>query len=177
MLKAIILSGAVALGTLAAVPANATLIGIPVTGTLAFGPNGSFGGQYWPSQNAVVGAGVEYTYVDGANTDTADFTATQVIITDNDIGTANGWEMTFSTPGGFTGLSLVSSNFDPSLTFNLASGLLVFDWVGTEAAGVTYTATFDVANAPAVPEPSTLLLLFSGLAGLGAARRRKTAKT
>lgn len=151
-------------------PASADLIGLPVTGTLAFGANGANGGQFWAPQNTVVGAGVEYTYVDTANTDTADFTATQLTITDIVNNTANGWEMTFSTPGGFTGLSLVSSNFNPGLTFGLNAGVLVFDWVGTLASGVTYTAVFDVNNAPAVPEPATLGLLALSLAGLGFSR-------
>lgn len=157
-----------------ALPAYADNTGLPVHGTLAFGANGANGGQFWVPQDTTIGAGLEYTYTDGANNDTADFSGSQLTIVDNVFSNANGWEMTFATPGSFTGLSLVSSDFDPGLTYNLNAGLITVDWVGTGTGPHKFTAVFDVSATPAVPEPETYALMLGGLAALGfVARRRK----
>ena len=154
-----------------ALPAHADNTGLPVTGTLAFGPNG---GQFWSPQNTVIGPGIEYSYVDGANMDTADFGATQLTIRDQVFSNANGWEMTFATAGGFSGLALVSSDFVPGLTFNLNAGKIVVDWLGTGSGPHDFTAVFDVTGAAPVPEPETYALMLAGLAVVGfMARRRK----
>jgi LPXTG-motif cell wall-anchored protein len=158
--------GVMAVSALAA-PANAS-----ITGTLAFGPNGAYGGQYW-SPNVVNNPGTFY-YFDYANTDTAAFNGDTLTVTDIVSLNANGWEMTFTQPGGFGGLTLNTTNFAPGLTYSLTGGKIVLDWIGTFTGGVTYTAVF---NAPAtkVSEPTTLTLV--GLALLGAGlfvhRRRK----
>ena len=160
-----------------ALPAYADNTGLPVTGTLAFGPNGANGangGQFWSPQNTVIGPGIEYSYVDGANRDTADFGATQLTIRDQVFSNANGWEMTFATAGGFSALALVSSDFVPGLTFNLNAGKIVVDWLGTGSAPHDFTAVFDVTGAAPVPEPETYALMMAGLAaGAAFARRRK----
>ena len=146
-----------------------------MTGTLAFGANGAFGGQFWSPQAAVIGAGIEYSYTDPANKDTADFSAAQLTIRDQVFRDANGWEMTFATPGSFTSLSLVSSSFVPGLTFSLAAGKVVVDWLGTDTGPHDYVAVFDVTTAPAIPEPETYALMLAGLGVVGFMARRRRA--
>lgn len=156
-----------------AMPAYADNTGLAVTGSLAFGPNGSNGGQYWVPPDAVIGSGVEYSYTDGANQDTADFTATELHINDSVFSDANGWEMTFSTPGGFAGLSLLSSTFVPGLTYGLDAGKIVLDWAGTTTGPHSFDAVFCVSP---VPEPETYGMLLAGLGLLGFTARRKAAR-
>ena len=158
-----------------ALPAQADNTGLAVTGTLAFGANGANGGQFWVPQAAVIGAGIEYSYADGANIDTADFSSTQLTIRDQVLTDANGWEMTFATPGGFTSLSLVSSSFVPGLTFSLAAGKVVVDWLGTDTGPHDFRAVFNVGTAPAVPEPETYALMLAGLGIVGFMARRRRA--
>ena len=173
LLKSSLCAAATALAF--ALPAQANNTGLGVTGTLAFGPNGANGGQFWAPQNTVIGAGIEYTYVDGANTDTADFSATQLTVRDQVMTGANGWEMTFDTPGSFTALALVSSNFGPALTFSLVAGKIVLDWVGTNTAPHDFRAVFNVTAAPAIPEPETYALMLAGLGIVGFMARRRRA--
>ena len=146
-----------------------------MTGTLAFGANGAFGGQFWSPQAAVIGAGIEYSFADGANIDTADFSATQLTIRDQVLTDATGWEMTFATPGSFTSLSLVSSSFVPGLTFSLSAGKVVVDWLGTGTGPHDFVAVFNVGTAPAVPEPETYALMLAGLGIVGFMARRRRA--
>jgi hypothetical protein len=149
--------------------AHAGYTGQTITGTLAFGPNGAFGGQYW-SPNTIVAPGT-FTYTDYANTDTAAFTDTTLTITDHVNSGANGWKMTFTDAAlPFTLLTEVSSNFAPGITFSDVAGIIEVDWLGTGTGGVTYTAVFNVAP---VPEPGTLAIFGLGLAGLGLIRRFK----
>ena len=172
-LKSSLCATAVALAF--ALPAQAANTGLAVTGTLAFGPNGAFGGQNWPTPAAVIGAGIEYSYTDGANIDTADFSATQLTIRDQVLTDATGWEMTLATPGSFTSLSLVSSSFVPGLTFSLSAGKVVVDWVGTLSGPHDYVAVFNVGTAAAVPEPETYALMLAGLSIVGFMARRRRA--
>lgn len=173
LLKSSLCAAAAALAF--ALPAQADNTGLGVTGTLAFGPNGANGGQFWAPQAAVIGAGIEYSYADGANIDTADFSGTQLTIRDQVLIDANGWEMTFATPGSFTSLALVSSNFGPALTFSLAAGKVVVDWLGTGTGPHDFRAVFNVGTAPAVPEPETYALMLAGLGVVGFMARRRRA--
>jgi hypothetical protein len=168
-----VLCGAIFLGGLAvAGSARADYIGNTISGTLAFGPNGAFGGQYW-NPSTIVAPG-SFFYADAANTDTAAFiTGNTLTITDQVNATANGWQMTFKDlTRPFDGLSLVSSNFAPGITDSFSNGLITVDWVGTGAEGVTYTAVFDIGTA-AVPEPTSLAIFGTALAGFGLIRRRR----
>ncbi|MFQ5329806.1 MAG: PEP-CTERM sorting domain-containing protein [Thermodesulfobacteriota bacterium] len=64
-----------------------------------------------------------------------------------------------------------SLNWSGTSTADLAQGELLFSTLFVQNGAVR--ANFEVANRPtAIPEPATLLLLVSGLAGLGFARKR-----
>lgn len=157
-----------------ALPASADNTGLAVTGTLALGPNGSAGGQYWSPQNTTIGGGVEYAYSNLTNDYSADFTPNHLHIQDNVVLGSDGWEMTFTTPGGFTGLSLVSDTFAPGLTYSLNAGTIVIDWVGNLLPPYhTYNAIFSVTAA--VPEPASYGMLLAGVGLLAWLARRKAA--
>lgn len=160
--------------------AHADATGLPVGATLAFGPDGALGFNKFDSPSAVIGSGVEFAYSDYYNDDTADFSGTQLTITDHVKLNANGWEMTFSAPAGFNGLSLAASDFAPGLSYQLSDGQIVLDWMGTGGAA-TYTAVFDVSAAglavDPVPEPASYAMLLAGLGVLTAfGRRRKQSR-
>jgi hypothetical protein len=157
---------AAALALTFTLPAQASNAGLDVTGTLSFGDFG----QYWSNQNAVIGSGAEYVYQDSANVDVANFSGTQLKISDLAKIASGNWEMTFSTPTGFDSLSLVSSDFTPGLTYSLNAGTIVINWAGTSSPGL-FHAVFDVS---AVPEPGTSALMLAGVVAVGfVARRRK----
>jgi hypothetical protein len=159
--------------TIAAAKARANYIGETVDGTLAFGPFGHGLGQFWsPGSIQIPGT---FRYADAANIDTAEFTGTTLTITDQVISTASGWLMTFTDAAmPFTELSLVSSDFGPGSFADLFGGTILVGWVGTFTPG-TYRAVFDIASDPAVPEPTSLALVGTALAGFGLMRRRQTA--
>jgi hypothetical protein len=162
---------------LACSTAHAGLIGSQVTGNLQFDGNPN---NYFDPANGFVPAGflntagttvtiaepqIEFGYRDGANQDTANFTDSQLVISDQAFGNFfdNPVHMTF-TDSSFAGLTLVSSNFPGGISFSLSGNTITFDWGGGPVSAGTYTAVFNVATP--VPEPSTFAL-FGTVIGLG----------
>lgn len=154
--------------------AHADYVGQTINGTLAFGPYGALGGQYWPT-TSIVDPGT-FTYKDIVNIDTAQFDGTTLTVTDNVLSSANGWLMTFSAPAmPFTYLALESSSFASGLTYSVSGGTINVGWNGTMATG-TQSATFNIVPS-GVPEPGTTWLMGAGLVGLlGVSRRSRQRK-
>jgi len=154
--------------------AKAQYTGQTIDGTLAFGPDGANGGQFWaPASETVPGT---FMYEDVVNTDTAAFTDNTLTVTDVVVpgGIANGWQMTFSdTALPFTELVLVSDNFSPDITYKLSGGVITLDWIGGPTG--TNTAVFDIGTPSTVPEPGSLALLGTGALAFGSLLRRKLA--
>lgn len=174
-----------ALALLAASSAHAGLIGEQVTGRISFGGGGT---NYFDPANGYVPAGFlnvagatvtiadpaqEFGFEDSANRDIADFTDSQLVISDEVFSSAASWLMTFTSvnAGLFQGLSLVTDNFTPGLTYSLSGDTITIQWAGTNSEG-NFQAVFDVRTA-SVPEPGALSLLGAGLVALGFCRRRK----
>ena len=142
----------------AAVPANATAI----TGSISF--SGGFASNgYDPASGGVpsgygntgsntvsVGPGVEFGFQDQYNRDTADFSGSNLVLTDNVLSAgASSWQQHFvaDTPGYFSGISLAASSFMPSLTFSSDANSLTVNWGGEySTAPATFSATFNLAG-------------------------------
>lgn len=176
----------------ATIPCRADLVGTQVTGTLNF-PGwsntnffdpGIFGGVLVPASGlnktegptvTISTTGTEFAYTDGANAITADFTGTQLTVTDLSTGSSS-WAMTF-TDTSFAGLSLdVPTNFS-GLSFSSVGDVLNINWagVGSLTQPQTYTAVFDIVDPPpGVPEPGNALYFLALLPAIGFwARSRK----
>lgn len=183
---------AIAATCLAGSAAKADLIGTSVNGSIQFGgnplnyydpvngfvngPNGVFpGGSLNASGTTVTisGTAVEFGYMDGANTDSADFTGSQLIIKDIVATAAANWTQTFVNPA-FSSLSKVSDNFvNGGVTGTLVGDVLTVTWGGTGVAAGELTAVFNVGSSPGVPDGgSTLALLGLAVTGMAGLRRR-----
>jgi hypothetical protein len=158
-----------------------------VTGSLTFG--GGSTNYYNPANGFVpagygntggttvaIGAGTEFGFADSVNTDTADFTATSLLLKDVVGGSANNWTQIFtaSQAGFFNNIALGASNFS-GLTYLVTGNTLRVDWIGTESRG-TYAANFSF-GAAAVPEPATWAMMLVGFGMMGAAMRYRRRST
>ena len=165
--------------------AHATLVGAPVTGSLTFGGATNFfdpANAFVPAgfgntagTTVTIGSGTEFGFDDTANADAADFTDTQLIVTDTlALGLTGPWTMTF-TSNAFGSITLNTSSFDPSLTYNLLANTITLHYAGTSAPppGTSYRAVFDIGPAAAVPEPASWAMMLLGFVGVAAAVRRK----
>lgn len=183
---------AAAAALLAAGSSQAGLVGHQILGDFQL-PAGGFTQNFFDPANGIVPAGAlnsngplvtvsgsarEFAIDTLFNDDAADFTDNQLIISDDvtQFGAAP-WIMRFTsqTDGLFKGISLVASNFDPGLTYELIGNTIVINWQGISSdQTLAFRATFDIetAAANAVPEPGSMALFGIGLAGL-LARRRK----
>lgn len=173
-----------------AAPANAQLLGSQVTGSLNF--NGGANNFFDPANGFVPGGflntagptvtiaepAVEFGFDDGANLDTANFTATQLIIRDvvNGAG-ASPWSMTFISTA-FLGATLVedSDSFPTGgATASLVGDTITVNWAGLPEGAADFSAVYNIrfAGGAAAPEPGSLALLGAGLGMAGLVARRR----
>ena len=166
---------------------GAFLIGTQVTGSLGFGGGTT---NYFDPNNGFVPTGylnktsgttvtiaepaIEFGFSDGSNTDTANFTDTQLVVTD--VSTSGGASvlMTF-TDAAFanTTVSIASSNFT-GLTATRSGNTITVAYGSFSTIG-TFTGTINITSPSSVPEPASVVMLALGLAGLGfAASRRRS---
>ena len=156
---------AVALVLVMSLPARATLIGTQVTGALYFAgsPQNDFDPvKGWVPAGYLNAAGttvtissnaVEYGFADETATITADFTGTQLTITDIPQLTDpyNTLQMVF-TNSAFSNLTAVSDSFpNGGMAGSLSGGVITLNWAGGDVTnGVGLQAVFYV-NLPASP--------------------------
>jgi hypothetical protein len=173
-------TGVAALGfALIAGVASATTI----TGTLNFGPGTT---NYYDPANGQVPPGYSnessptvtlepdatFGYADLFNIDTAGFTPTSLVLTDDTLIRAGNWTQTFaaSTPGFFNDISLTSDTL--GVSYSVSGDTLTVNWPGTDVAG---TRAADFTFSGGVPEPTTWAMLILGVAMIGFAARRRNA--
>jgi hypothetical protein len=113
----------------------------------------------------ISGTATEFGYSAGGTTITADFTSTQLFLTET-ASSPTSWTQTFTDPA-FAGLSLAPGSTFTGLTFGSTGDVLTISWAGAAASSQpkTYSATFNVVDPP-LPEPSGLPFLMAGLAAV-----------
>ena len=156
---------AVAMVFVISVPVRATLIGTQVTGALYFvgypqnflDPiNGRVPAGYLNVAGTTVtisSNAVEYGFADGTATITADFTGTQLVVTDTPqiTFTYNPLQLVFTNPA-FTKLATLSDGFPGGgMAGSLSGSVITLNWLGGQVtAGVSLQAVFNV-SVPASP--------------------------
>lgn len=165
----------------AATPTKADLIGSSVSGQMqvsggtvnffdpanGFVPAG-FGNSSSPD-NVVIGAETEFGYMDGANTDTADFTGTSLTLQDVSV-LGGSVPVTFIfTDTAFLGATITqgTDSFPSLVTADLTGDVLTLT-MPSEAGNATWQDNLTI-NLVVVqtPEPGTLSLMLFGLGSLG----------
>jgi hypothetical protein len=143
----------------------ATLLGTQVTGALHFQ---GYPQNFFDPASGLVPAGylnvtgstviissnaVEFGYADGTATIMADFTGTQLTITDSPHSTANynPIQMVF-TDSAFTNLSAAADGFpNGGLPGSLRGGMITLNWAGGSLTNGTNVQAVFVVNAPPFP--------------------------
>ena len=167
--------------TVSILPVRADLLGTQVTGAMLIGGgppnyfdptfgyvNGPYGTFPGGSLNAagttvtISSSAIEFGFMDGANTDSADFTGSQLILTDVSLGGSVGITYTF-TDTAFAGLSKVSDNFLGGGITGVLSGNTITLTMPAFNTGGNYQAIFNVTP---VPEPTVFTLVGFGVAAL-----------
>jgi PEP-CTERM motif-containing protein len=122
----------------------------------------------------IINGSPTFGFEDGANFDQANFSANQLAISDENLGGgATNWTMIF-TDTAFTSVSKISDNFsNGGLSYSLVGDVLTITWAGDINSGWDYNALFQVNAAGTTPEPSSLLLMGTGVLGLAGFVRRK----
>ena len=167
-MRRMLVSALAAVSLLAVAPSVASAT--TITGVLNF--NGGATNFYSPG-SALVGAGVEFSFADSANQDSADFTADSLLLSDNVLSTASPWHQTFTadTAGFFNGASLGANNFS-GLSWSVTNDTLTVDWTGTQSPGARAANFSFTGGGPGVPEPATWMTMILGMAAIGVALRR-----
>ena len=166
-----------------ALPGNAALVGTSVTGSLTFAgdPSNYFdpGYGFVPATGylnisggtvTISNSAVEFGFDDGFSRIAADFSGTQLVLTDlaEAGGPNNSFQMMFTDSAfAMQYLSPVSDSF-PLTSYSVSGDVMTINYGGsTPLLGQVLSATFNVVP---IPEPSTLGFVFaSALAALGIA--------
>lgn len=161
---------AAALAAATATPAAAQTI----TGSLAFGTPAN--GNFFNPSTATIGNGVEFTYQDAANLDTADFTGTSLTIKDVTSPNSNAAQFfmsfTSNVAGFFDNAAFSNNGFGGSFVVNgntLTFTAPQFNTSGTRTSVITFAGA-----AGAVPEPATWAMMVIGFGAVGGALRRRS---
>lgn len=166
------------------IPLQASLLGTSVSGSLVFSgdPSNYFDptNSFVPSSGYLNSAGgttvtiqdpaIEFGAVFPTNTDSADFNASQLTITDLTTGSGVNFASTMSfTDTAFRGLTLskTSDSFTGGVTGSLAGDIVTVSWARAGIVpGQTLKATFNLTGATTTPEPASWgMLAFSGVLG------------
>ena len=172
--------------------AHADLIGTTVAGDLnfpfagstnfldpaqGFFPGGDFGNGFGP--NVVIGSDMEFGLGDDVLLYAFDFSNSTLHISDTIFQTAGetGFVATFTDPA-FNSFRVIDNTL-AGLTFSFSGDVLTLNFTGFSAQLDGNVGTADVSlftlGAVATPEPSSLVLLGTGVCGLATFLRRKIA--
>jgi len=173
--------------------AHADLIGTTVAGDLNYAVAGStnfldpanglvaFGYGNDLSPNVVVGSGIEFGLTDNTNVlYTFDFSNSTLHITDTAYGPTGetGFVATFTDPT-FNSFRQIDNTL-AGLTFSFSGDVLTLNFAGFTNAvngnvGTADVSLFSLGSTAPTPEPSSFVLLGTGLCGLATLLRRKIA--